>query len=299
MNCFFLESESAVMNWGRNSVMSLTAILVAVLVGPKAGGAAENKGILEYKKYEEVDLKQCYKKKFFGVSVGKCIDAGKFGYGSAGQVKILTFSHSETGEIGGILLSEERKTFKISGKTIEYGISCSANSAGSAKWSYSLGNSVSIPPTPAISVVDILSAVITRGMKAKSGAQAGQPATATKTGSTVSNGYAGAVTSSEWSKLMSAATAGCSFNPNPEVFSGTDAITIFKMAVDIEFSADEWKFNKSSGGGSAKIYMNMSPIVQVGNQKVGFKVVGKKVSWTLPGFTIAKDMQIISQPLAF
>lgn len=287
------------MNKMRKSAASLSAFFVALLFVTTSALSAENKGSLEYGKYDETELKQCYKKKFFGQSIGKCINAGKFGYGAEGNIKILTFSHSETGEIGAILLSEDRKTFKVSGKTITYGITCSASSSNSSKWSYSLGYSVSLPPAPAVSVVDILSAVITRGMKSKAGARASQPATATKTGSSVSSGYAGAATSSEWSKLMSAAAAGCTFSPDPAIFSGTSEITIFKMAIDVEFSAGEWKLNKSNGGGSAKIYMNMTPIVQVGHEKVGFKVAGKKVSWTLPGFTFSKDFQILSQDINF
>lgn len=287
------------------SILSKTVLIcgaVAIIIHyvPTHLEAASSKAAVSYNKFEQVSLEKCFKKKFFTETVKKCINPGKVGGGVNGQASVLTFANDDTGEIGAVLLAEQNFVVELFGKKVTIGAVCSYNNTKSSSFGFFAGYSLSTPAIPSISVVDILSAAVSARMKAASGAMKGVSPTATRTGGKFNSGYAGAVSSSKFKSLMSAAAAGCTLKyPDYKLFSGIKSIELYKAGVEFSTAATNWKLNPANGSASVLLETKITAIAKVGGEKIKFKVLGKSVSWDLPGYSVKEGKKLTNKTIGF
>lgn len=277
---------------------SVTAVIIHY--APQHASAVTPKAAVSYNKFEQISLKKCFKKKFFSETVKKCIKPGKVGGGVNGLASVLTFANDETGEIGAVLLAEQNFIVELFGKKVTIGAVCSYNNTKSSSFSFFAGYSLSPPAIPSVSVVDILSAAVSARLKAASGAMKGVSPTATRTNGRFNSGYVGALPSSKFKSLMSAAAVGCTLKyPDYKLFSGIKSIELFKAGVEFSTAATNWKVNTDNGSAAVLLQTKITAIAKVGGKKIKFKVLGKRVSWKLPGYSVKKGKTLTNDKISF
>lgn len=285
--------------------MRILAISVTIFVVgiasmlPREGFAGEYKKAVAYSAYDQVKLRKCFSKTFFGKKIKKCFSAGTFGGGVSGKASILTFTNAETGEVGAAMVVEQEFKVKLFGKTIKVGAFCTYNSAASTSYSIVLGVSLKTPPVPRVSVVGLLGKALRAGVVAKVGPAAGRKVTARMAGRSVSSGYAGAVSTRVFKQLMSASARGCNVKISEyNIFSGIDGVDLFKAGVEFKAAVTNWKINPATASASVTLRMTGAALAKIGGQKISFKVVGKKVSWKLPSARVKKGFKLLSKKLS-
>jgi hypothetical protein len=269
----------------------------ALVAAPIAAG--EYKAALAYDEKSSVKLRKCFSKSFFGQKVKKCIDVGSIGGGVSGSAALQTFADEESGEIGAVMEADQNFLVILFGKKIKLGVVCTFNSGASTSYGYTFGFALSIPPVPSVSVVDILNSTQRRVVVAKTGPMAGKAKNVRSIAGKLSSGYAGAVSSPNFRKLMSAGARGCALRTNDyTLFSGIDGVDLFKVGISFDVGASKWKLVPETASASVAFNVKMTAVAKVGGQKISFSVLGEKVSWKLPGFSVKKSFTLLSQTLS-
>jgi hypothetical protein len=279
-------------------LIAAVSFIWAISTSDNAQAASAGQAV-SYNKFSDVSLKKCWSKKFFGQKVEKCINPGSVGGGVNGTASVLTFANADTGEVGAVLVLEQNFVVKIFGQSVAIGATCTYNNSKSSSAGFFVGYSLSTPPIPSVSVVDILTAAVSARLKAVKGPMAGASTTAAKSGGRFNSGYTGAVDNSKFKSLLSNAAAGCTLRyPDAKLFSGIPSIDLYKVGINFAVGAVNWSIS-SNGGASVTLQMSMEPIAQVGGEKVSFKVLGNKVSWNLPGYAFKKQVSLMNQRVGF
>ena len=277
------------------------AALCFSLAGVSDASAATKK--LGYNEYKETKLESCAGVKILGKKIKECIKAGKIGGGVNGELQLVTFANAETGALGATLIAQQNFVVNLLGEKITIGAVCTFNSGARTGYDYFLGYSLSTPPIPSVSVVDILLAAITKGAKstaAKKPPVANTTPTAKANGKGVSSGFAGNVSNADFKKLMSSAAAGCAPKfPDSKVFSGIKSISLFKAGINISLSATDWKIDPNKGKVGVKFNASIKPEAKIGGDKVKacVKAAGQKkcVKLKIPGKSIKKNITIMKK----
>lgn len=252
----------------------------------------------EYNKSSKVRLRKCFSEKFVGVRVKECINPGSVGARVKGSASIVTFANANDGEVGAVLILQHDYRLDMFGQKVTIGATCTFNSTKSSVIEFEIGHSLSTPPIPSISVVDILTAAVAAKKKAAKGIMRGANPTAKKRGGKFSSGYAGALKNSTFKALLSEAASGCSLRyPDYKLFRGVPKVDLYKVGISFMVGATNWKFFRD-GGASITLKMAMTPNAKLGGNKISFKVAGQRVRWKLPSYRFKKNISLISHELS-
>ena len=284
------------MKFVKETRFSALFLLMFFVVGD-ANAQAPVSRAWEYDKSSTLSLRKCFREKFLGVKVGHCINPGKMGGGSKGSASVVTFANADDGTVGGMLILQHDYHVEAFGKKTTIGVTCAFNHTKSSSVEFFVGHSLSTPPIPSISVVDILTVAISAKMKASKGIMRGVKSTANKTGTKFNSGYAGAVKNSAFKALVSQAASGCTFrHPDYKLFRGVPGVEIYKVGVNFVAGASNWKFFRD-GGASVDVKMSMTPSAKIGGNRIRVKVAGQTIKWKLPSYKFEKNISLVSHNL--
>lgn len=275
------------------------AVLLTAFTPMPGARAAEYKKAYAYDESSSVSLKKCFSKSFFGQKIKKCINAGKIGGGVNGSVSLVSFANEDSGEIGAALVIQQDFVVILFGKKVKVGAICGFNSARSSSYAVVLGVTLKTPDVPGFSVVDLVSRNLRSVVTAKTGPMAGVRGNVRASRGKISSGYAGAVSNANFKKLMSSAANGCTLKiPNYEIFCGIKGVNLFKAGVEFKIAAGSWKVDPTTADASVTLKTTATAVAKVGGEKISFKVLGKGVSWKLPGFAVKKHTTLLNQKLS-
>ena len=250
-----------------------------------------------YDKSSKVSLRKCFSAKFFGQRIKKCVNPGSVGAGVKGSASIVTFTNADDGEVGAVLILQHNYHIEMFGQKATIGATCTFNSTKSSSIEFEIGHSLSTPPIPSISVLDILNAAVAAKKKAAKEVMRGVTPTAKRKGGKFSSGYAGALKNSAFRALLSEAASGCSLRyPDYKLFRGVPKVDLYKVGISFMAGAANWKFFRD-GGASTTLKMAMTPKAKLGGNKISFKVAGQRVRWKLPSHRFKKNISLVSHKI--
>jgi len=118
------------------------------------------------------------------------------GGGVKGSASVVTFANANDGTVGAVLILQHNYHVEMFEQKATIGATCAFNSTKSSTIEFEIGHSLSTPPIPSISVLDILNAAVAAKKKAAKEVMRGVTPTAKRKGGKFSSGYAGVLKNS-------------------------------------------------------------------------------------------------------